>query len=59
MRVFFRREGKAGGHMKTFLKVLLWIVILILILFLTLFLSYKMAGFDTMGDLLRYLFSRF
>lgn len=52
-------QQSGGKDMKTFLKVVIWAVVIILIIFLTLFISSKVAGFDTIGDLLRYLVKQF
>ena len=40
-------------------KVILWIVIVALMIFLTLFISARIAQFDSIGDMLRFIFGHF
>ncbi len=44
-----------GDKIKTLGKVILWIVVIILVVVLALFLTMKIAGFDSMRSLIRYL----
>jgi len=46
---------KSGGFLKGFLKFILWLVLSLGMIFLTLFASSKLAGFDSIGDMFRFI----
>jgi len=55
-----KNEKKQRSAIKVVMKVIIWILVIALLIFLTLFISARIAPqFDTMGDMLRYIFGQY
>jgi len=62
IREFRDSEKRDRAHRKAFrgvMKVIIWIVVIIVLIFLTLFLSAMIAGFNSINDMLRFIFSHY
>jgi len=50
-----KTKGVFGGVF----RIIFWCVIIVIVVFLTLFLSARIAQFDSIGDMLRFIFGHF
>ena len=48
-----RKREKPGRGL---LKVIIWIAVIAAVIFLTLILSYRIAGFDSLADMINFIF---
>ena len=50
-----KRKKKKGRTTRTIIKIIIWVIVIAVVIFLTLFLSARIAEFDSIGDMLRYI----
>ena len=60
MVIYMSNQNTAGRKRKkdkfpTGLKVIIWIVVIAAVIFLTLIVSYRIAGFDSLADMLSFI----
>ena len=51
-----RKRKKSRREMNTGLKVVIWLVVIAAVIFLALILGYRIAGFDSLADMLNFIF---
>jgi len=54
-----KSEKRQRSIFKGIMKIVIWVCVIALLIFLTLFLSSRIAEFDSIGDMIRYIRSQF
>ena len=54
-----KSEKKQRKAFKGFMKIIIWFIVIVVLIVSTLFLSSRIAEFDSIADMLRFIFSHF
>jgi len=53
------QKKKKNRLIRLLIKIVIWLIVIIVVIWLTLFLSSKIGEFDTIADMLRFIFAQF